>query len=318
MPSTSLTFNPTSFSLLPLSFHTISCGGMCISVLAFSPCWAYTEFLRDSESKKGNSVKMFKIGIRMNSLLCLFTRSNSHWVLEKVAVKLQMWRKESSLIIIYCLLFSASFILSTLAWRGLAFRFCNVIFLTPSWTESCTQVLWHIAHCFQAHCVWRLTAVSFSFPPSRCPSVLILFLLPSVYILCPYVCVSMCVRVRARTHHLHACIRETRYYQCGSLVERKTEKWYPELRHQTPEASWVMAHRSTARTKGAMVKGMEMVEERDRWSRQKTSSPGSAANSVWGLRLWGLCQSGSGGKVAPLRKRVESEWERDARGCVGH
>lgn len=77
-------------------------------------------------------------------------------------------------------------------------------------------------------------------------------------------------------------------------------------------------HRSTARTKGAMVKGMEIAEERDRWSRQKTSSLGSAENSVWGLRLWGLCQSGSGGKVAPLRKRVESERERDARGCVGH
>lgn len=137
-------------------------------------------------------------------------------------------------------------------------------------------------------------------------------------ILCLYACVSECVCVCAHTHHLHACVRETWYYQCGSLVQRKWLKWYPELRHQTPEVSWVMVHRSTARTKGAMVKGMEIVEERDRWSRERTSSPGSAANSVWGLRLWGLCQSGSGGKVAPLRKRVERKREWDARGCVGH
>lgn len=34
------------------------------------------------------------------------------------------------------------------------------------------------------------------------------------------------------------------------------------------------------------------------------------ADSVWGLRLWGLCQSGSGGKVAPLRKRMERKRER--------
>lgn len=69
---------------------------------------------------------------------------------------------------------------------------------------------------------------------------------------------------------------------------------------------------------GGGVNGMEIVEERDRWSRQKTSSPESAADSVRGLRLWGLCQSGSAGKVAPLRKRLERKRERDAGGCVGH
>lgn len=126
-------------------------------------------------------------------------------------------------------------------------------------------------------------------------------------------CVYMCA------HYLHACLRETQYYLHGSLARRrKRSKWYPELRHQTPETSWVMVHRSSARTKAAMVKRMKIVEERDRWGGQKTSSLGSAANSVWGLRLWGLCQSGSGGKVAPLRQRVESEWQRDARECVGH
>lgn len=150
---------------------------------------------------------------------------------------------------------------------------------------------------------------------SRYPSVSISFFM---YIVPVCVCQWMCMCARAHTHHLRACVRETWYYQCGSLVQRKWLKWYPELRHQTPEASWVMVHRSTARTKGAMVKGMEIVEERDRWSRQRTSSPGSAANSVWGLRLRGLCQSGSRGKVAPLRKRVERKREWDARGCVGH
>lgn len=161
---------------------------------------------------------------------------------------------------------------------------------------------------------WRLTAVYFSFFPHVIP-VSISFLLLCVYVLCLYVCVSVC---------LHAHIIYTPVFVRHGIIsvvhwfKRKRLKWYPELRHQTPEASWVMVHRSTARTKGAMVKGMEIVEERDRWRRQKTSSPGSAANSVWGLRLWGLCQSGSGGKVAPLRKRVGSEKERDARGCVGH
>lgn len=168
--------------------------------------------------------------------------------------------------------------------------------------------------------VWRLTTFSISFSPRVIPLSQYWFSLNSLWIFCPYVCVCVIIRVCicACARRLHACVRETRYYQCGSVVKRERLKWYPELRHQTPGASWVMAHRSTARTKGAMVKRMEIVEERDRWSRRKASSLGSAANSVWGLRLWGLCQSGSGGKVAPLRKRAESEWERDARECVGH
>lgn len=178
---------------------------------------------------------------------------------------------------------------------GLAFRlifFCLV----------CTEVL---SHSF-AH-------FKFSFSFSFTISVVFFFI--SKCIDTVPVCVIICVWIRACTHHLHACVPETWYYRCGSLPQQKRLKWYPDLRHQTPEASWVMVHRLTARTKGAMVKRMEIVEERDRWSRQKTSSLGSAANSVRGLRLWGLCQPGSGGKVAPLRKRVE-ERMREMQGNV--
>lgn len=120
------------------------------------------------------------------------------------------------------------------------------------------------------------------------------FIIMCMDILC--ICVPLCVYVCTPVLMRHCIIIVVQWFN-------KKMKWYPELRHQTPEASWVMVHRSTARTKRTLVKGMEIVEKRDRWSRQKTSSPGSAVNSVWGLKFWGLCQSRSARKVAPLRKR---------------
>ncbi len=201
-------------------------------------------------------------------------------------------------------------ILNTFSLSILAFALLNVIFFDCVWAESCTEFLWHITYCYRPSVHEDVSQSLFPFL-SRYPSIAILFLLPNVYVLCLYTYVRymQCVCVPV---HAHIIVRH------GIISAVHWLKWYPELRHQTPEASWVMVHRSAARTKGAMVKGMEIVEERDRWSRQKTSSPGSAADSVWGLRLWGFCQSGSGGKVAPWRERAESERGRDARGCVGH
>lgn len=50
------------------------------------------------------------------------------------------------------------------------------------------------------------------------PCLNIVFITKCTYIV--PVCVSECVC--ASTHRLHAYVRETLYYQCGSLVQRKT------------------------------------------------------------------------------------------------
>lgn len=132
-----------------------------------------------------------------------------------------------------------------------------------------------------------------------------IFLGLGVGILC--LCVFVC------THHLCAFVRETWFYQCSSVVKQKWSKWYPELRHQTPEASWVMAHRSTARTKGGGgFNGMEIVEERDRWSRQKTSSPvcRQILFGVWGSGVY--VSQDLEEKLLPWEK----EWkEKEREGC---
>ena len=96
----------------------------------------------------------------------------------------------------------------------------------------------------------------------------------------------------------------------------------------------MISRAQTSNSQGQLSYGasIDMREQRRRWLRgwkwwkkeideadRRQAAPGSAANSVSeGLRLWGLCQSGSGGKVAPLRDRVERKREGDARGCVGH
>lgn len=89
-----------------------------------------------------------------------------------------------------------------------------------------------------------------------------------------------------------------------------------DIKHQRPVELWRIDRLQEQRQR--WLRGWKWwkkeIDEADR----RQAASGSAANSVWGLRLWALCQSGSGGKVAPLRKRVESEWERDARECVGH
>lgn len=57
-----------------------------------------------------------------------------------------------------------------------------------------------------------------------------------------------------------------------------------DIKHQGPVELWCIDRLQEQRA--AMVKGMEIVEERDRWSRQKTSR--SAANSVWGPEALGF------------------------------
>lgn len=139
-------------------------------------------------------------------------------------------------------------------WSSSAFRCCYVLTCLSDWEQSRGPLTYRLLFSGPL----RVTAYRtlFSFSPSRYPSVSIAFYCP-LYIYCWCGCASrdVCVPARPCTHHLHACVRETRYYQRGSLVQRETKEWYPELRHQTPEASWVMVHRSTARTKAAMVKG---------------------------------------------------------------
>lgn len=130
-------------------------------------------------------------------------------------------------------------------------------------------------------------------------------------------CVIRCLCVCARTLHLRACVRETRYYQRGSVVKQKRLKWYPEFRHQTPEAGWVMAHRSTARTKAAMVKRMEMVEERDRWSRQKTSSLGVCSEFCLGSEALGFMSVGIWRKSCSLEEKSGERMRERCKGMCG-
>lgn len=126
----------------------------------------------------------------------------------------------------------------------------------------------------------------------------------------PSFSISVCVCVCVQPHLVCSSpCWETWYYQCGSP---KTFlfffKWYPEVWHQTLEAAWVMMHRSAAGTKAAMVKRMKIGEEEEkkRWSKQKTRSP-AVCSGLW-FGVWafgGLCESGTGGKVAPWRKTEE-------------
>lgn len=66
----------------------------------------------------------------------------------------------------------------------------------------------------------------------------------------------------------------------GLVLKWKRSKWYPELRHQTQRPSELWRIDRLQEQRGAMVRRMETVVERDRWSRQKTSCRGPAAGAA--------------------------------------
>lgn len=184
----------------------------------------------------------------------------------------------------------------------------TLLFLTVSQTVS--WVLWHIAYCFQAFCVS-------SFPPQCYPSISILFLLLSVYNLCLWICVSACVSSCVHTSFTGLC-------SCNAVLS----VWFAASTKKRVE---MISRAQTSNTRGRLSygasidcknKGQRWLRGWKSWKKEIDEADRRQAGLQWiqfGVRrLWGLCQSGSGGKVAPLRERVESERERHARGCVGH
>lgn len=138
------------------------------------------------------------------------------------------------------------------------------------------------------------------------------------------------MRLCARTRHLHACVRETRYYQRGSVVpntaplKRKEKKMLEMIsRTQTSNTGGRLSYGASIDCEnkgGRWLRGWKSWTQRKRWideADRRQAAPGSAANCARGPRLWGLCQSGSGGKVAPMRKGAEREMQGNVWGTEG-
>lgn len=106
--------------------------------------------------------------------------------------------------------------------------------------------------------------------------------------------------MRWGTRHLHACVCETHYYCFGENSPNDIQN--SDIKHWRPVELWHIDRLQVQR--GAMAKRMEIVEERDRWSRQKTSSLGSAENSVF----W-VC--GSGVYVSQDLEEKLLPWDKD-------
>ncbi len=212
--------------------------------------------------------------------------------------------------------FFAHYILNAWPSSGLAFKLLYIILFNCVLNR---ELYWSlVTYCllFSGLLCMKTYRSLFFFFPHFIPLSQHLFLRLSVYILCLYVCLSVCVCACVHAHIIctpvfvrHGIISVVHWFNENGWNDIQSS----DIKHQRPVELWCIDR---------------LQEQRERWLRgwkswkkeideadKKTSSQGSAANSVWGLRLLGLCQSGYGGKVAPLRKRVESKRERER--CKG-
>ena len=136
-----------------------------------------------------------------------------------------------------------------------------------------------------------------------------------------FVCVCVCVNICACacTRHLHACVPWDMVLSVrftGSTKNGWNDIQSSDIKHQRPRELWCIDRLREQRERwlrGWKSWKRRKKKKRDRWSRQKTSSPGSAADSgVWASGVY--VSQDLEEKLLPW----EQQWRgKESEGCKG-